>query len=215
VTETLGFVVKHFRWVPHILTDVQQASRVFRVNKLFGELRSMKHHGGEFIVTSDESWFYLPTNHEQPWLRPEEEPHERPRHTVQAQKKMVTIAWNPWGFHLLNALPKGSSFTGEYYCNNILAGLLQLRPAPESRRLCLLADHARVHTGRQCQDFLGENRLRILTQPPYSPDLVPSDFVVFGHVKHCLAVAAFASRSELFEAIQSVGTEIPIETLHR
>jgi hypothetical protein len=60
-----------------------------------------------------------------------------------------------------------------------------------------------------------ENRLQILTHPPYSPDLAPSDFFLFGHVKHSLAGAAFASRSELFEAIPSVVTEIPREILHR
>jgi histone-lysine N-methyltransferase SETMAR len=119
---------------------------------------------------------------------------------------MVTIARNPLGFHLLNARPKGSNLTGEYYRNNIIAGLLQLRPALEDRRLCLHADNARVHTARKCQACCRENRLRILTHPPYSRDLAESDIFLFGHVKHCLAAAAFASRSELFEAIQSVVT---------
>jgi hypothetical protein len=65
VTQTLGFVVKHLRWVPHSLADAQKASHVFLANQLLGELRSIKHHGWEFIVTLDESWFYLATNHEQ------------------------------------------------------------------------------------------------------------------------------------------------------
>jgi hypothetical protein len=134
---------------------------------------------------------------------------------VQDRKMMVTIARNPLGFHLLNARPKGSSLTDKYYRNNIIAGLLQLRPASEGRRLCLHADNARVHTARKCQNFCRENRLRSLTHSSYSRDLAPSDFFLFGHIKHCLTGAAFASRSELFEAIQSVVTEISIETLHR
>jgi hypothetical protein len=28
---------------------------------------------------------------------------------------MVTITWNPLGFHLLDALPKGNTFNSEYY----------------------------------------------------------------------------------------------------
>jgi hypothetical protein len=39
-----------------------------------GELCSIKHHGWQFIVILDESWFYLATNHEQLWLRFEEKP---------------------------------------------------------------------------------------------------------------------------------------------
>jgi hypothetical protein len=128
---------------------------------------------------------------------------------------MVTIAWNPLGFHLLNALPKGNSFTGEYYRNHIVASLLQLRSASDGKRFCLHADNARVHTARKCQDFGRENRLCILTHRLCSPDFAPSDFFLFGHLKHCLAETVFASRSELFEAIQNVMTEIPIETLHR
>jgi hypothetical protein len=113
--------VKHIRWVTDGLTDAQKASRVFRANELLGELRSVKHHDWELIVTFDESWFHLATNHEQLWLQPDDEPPERPRHMVQDHTTMVTMASNPLGFHLLNALPKGSSFAGEYYRNNILA----------------------------------------------------------------------------------------------
>jgi hypothetical protein len=45
VTQTLGFVVKHLRWVPHGLTDAPRASHVVLSNQLLGELRSIKHHG--------------------------------------------------------------------------------------------------------------------------------------------------------------------------
>jgi hypothetical protein len=75
------------------------------------QLRSIEHHGWQFIVTLDESRFYLSTYHEQIWLRVEEQPPERPRHAIQDPKMMVAIAWNPLGFHLFDALPKGNIFT--------------------------------------------------------------------------------------------------------
>jgi histone-lysine N-methyltransferase SETMAR len=182
---------------------------------LFRDHCSINHHGWQLIVTLDESWFYLNTDHGQMWFQPNEEPPERPRHTIHDEKMMVTIAWNALGFHLLDALPKGNSFTGAYYRDNILAGLLPLRPASGKRQLCLHADNARVHTAQKCREFCHENGLRILTQPAYSPDLAPSDFFLFGHVKHCLAGMSFASRDDLFEAIRSVVMAIPTETLHR
>jgi hypothetical protein len=37
---------------------------------------------------------------------------------------MVTIAWNPLGFHLLDAFPKGNTFNDEDYRANILTELL-------------------------------------------------------------------------------------------
>jgi hypothetical protein len=48
-TQTLGFVVKHLRWVPHSLADAQKVSHVFLANQLLGELRSIKYHGREFM----------------------------------------------------------------------------------------------------------------------------------------------------------------------
>jgi hypothetical protein len=38
---------------------------------------------------------------------------------------MVTIAWNPLGFHLLDALPKSNTFNAEYYNVNLLTELLR------------------------------------------------------------------------------------------
>jgi hypothetical protein len=84
------------------------------------QLRSIENDGRQFIITLDESWFYLSIDHEQIWLRAEEQPPARPRHTIQDPKKMVTIAWNPLGFHLFDMLPKGNTFNAEFYRVNVL-----------------------------------------------------------------------------------------------
>jgi hypothetical protein len=58
---------------------------------------------------------------------------------------MVTIAWNPLGFHLLDALPKGNTFNAEYYPAIILTDLLPLHPQADRRRPVIHADYARHH----------------------------------------------------------------------
>jgi hypothetical protein len=58
------------------------------------------------IMIRDESWFYLHTDHGLIWTRLDAEIPERERHSVQSQKVMLTIVWNPGGFHLVNILPK-------------------------------------------------------------------------------------------------------------
>ena len=68
LTQSLGFVMKHLHWVPHALTEIQKAQRVVLSKQLLRELRSVKHQGSQFIITLDESWFYLATDHEQIWL---------------------------------------------------------------------------------------------------------------------------------------------------
>jgi hypothetical protein len=39
---------------------------------------------------------------------------------------------------------------------------------------------------------------------PYSPDIAPSDFYLFGYVQRCLAGRSVVDGEELFEAIRGV-----------
>jgi hypothetical protein len=128
LTQSLGFVVKYLRWVSHSLTATQKTERVTLSIELLRQLRSIEHHGWQFIITLTESWFNFSTDYEYIWPRQEEQPPERPRHTIQDPKTMMIIAWNPLGFHLIKVLPKGMSFSAEYYRDNILTELLPLRP---------------------------------------------------------------------------------------
>jgi hypothetical protein len=59
---------------------------------------------------------------------------------------MVTIAWNPSEFYLLDALPKGKTFDAECYRVNILTEVLSLRPQVDGKRLVIHADNARPQT---------------------------------------------------------------------
>jgi hypothetical protein len=44
--------------------------------------------------------------------------------------------------------------------------------------------------------------------PPYSPDLVPSDFDLFGYVKRCLAGLSFEDADQLRAAVEGVLEDI-------
>jgi hypothetical protein len=68
----LGFVVKQLRSVPHTITPTQKTERATLSIELLRQLRSIEHHGWQFIITLDELWFYLFTDHEQIGIRAEE-----------------------------------------------------------------------------------------------------------------------------------------------
>jgi hypothetical protein len=53
-----------------------------------------------------------------------------------------TTAWNPLGFPLIVALPKGHTFNTEYYRDNILAALTQFQLEDDGRKLVVHADNA-------------------------------------------------------------------------
>ena len=50
-------------------------------------------------------------------------------------------------------------------------------------------------------------------QPPYSPDIAPSDFYLFGYIKELLKGARFESPQQLYSAITEILSGISPETL--
>jgi hypothetical protein len=62
-------------------------------------------------------------------------------------------------------------------------------------------------------NFARENHLGIAPHPSYSPDLAPSDFFLFGHVKHALDGVEFPSEENLLAAIHSGLSNLTGDTL--
>jgi histone-lysine N-methyltransferase SETMAR len=126
---------------------------------------------------------------------------------------MVTIVWNPYRFHLVDGLPKGQKFNASYYIDNILQSLFENRSTGPGSGLIIHADNARSHTAQRILRFCWENRLEIAPHLPYSPDLAPSDFFLFGHVKHALEGDEFPSEEALLAAIHSILSNLTGDTL--
>jgi hypothetical protein len=126
---------------------------------------------------------------------------------------MVTIAWNPLGFHLFDALPKGNTLNINYYRVNILTKLLSLRPQVDARRFVIHVDNPSPDTARKCRAFCEASRLRLAVHQPYSPDLTPSDFLLFGHIKYCVHEIASSSREEVLAVIRKIARAIWRPTL--
>ena len=79
----------------------------------------------------------------------------------------------------------------------------------------LYHDNAPSHTSPVVQQFLAEKSISVITQPPYSPDLAPSDFWLFPTLKIGLKGTRFAT----LEGIKSNATtelrKIPKEGFRR
>jgi hypothetical protein len=84
LTQSLGFVARHLRQVPHALSDAQKGERVNLSRRLLGMPEVQGDRAWHDIVTLDESWFYLSTDYEFVWLPRDETVPERERHTIQS-----------------------------------------------------------------------------------------------------------------------------------
>jgi hypothetical protein len=107
LTQHMGFVLKHLRWVRHLLTEDDRKRRTALSKDLLALLEKSQRKPCYVVVTLDESWFYLYYEREAIWLQPSQAPPERVKHTIQDEKVMITIATTFRGFHLIDALPKG------------------------------------------------------------------------------------------------------------
>jgi transposase len=65
----------------------------------------------------------------------------------------------------------------------------------------LHADNARVHTAELCTEFLKTTTIMIMPHPPYSPDLAPCDFALFGNLKRLLKGTCAQTEAELLSMV--------------
>jgi transposase len=124
-----------------------------------------------------------------------------------AGKVILTNFWNVSGPILVHFQEKDQTVTSAR-CSYMLVN--ELKPAIRSKRrgllskrVLLLHDNTRPHTAAHTVDKLRALKFEVLKHPPYSPDLVPSDFHLFGHMKEHLRGQNFTDDNEVMEAVQS------------
>jgi hypothetical protein len=117
---------------------------------------------------------------------------------------MLTIVCNPTGFHVINILGNGYRFNATHYITEGLSPLAEWRRnqvGRSDRKFIVHANTACLHTARNFLTFRDEIYMRKAPHLPYFPDLSPSDFFLFGHLKHLGGGAEFPDRDSLFDAI--------------
>jgi hypothetical protein len=83
---------------------------------------------------------------------------------------MVTIVWNPHGFHFIQVLEKGCKFNAAYCIAEILKPLSKwrsIKATGNERKLLAHADNARPHTANLSTQYFKEHRMKSAPHPPY------------------------------------------------
>jgi histone-lysine N-methyltransferase SETMAR len=124
---------------------------------------------------------------------------------------MLTVVWNPHGFHVIKVLPRGCKWTSQYHIDNILPEICALHIAGDRRKIVIHADNASPHVSTRVKQYMEERGLRTAPYPPYSPDLASSDFFLFGYVKRALQGSEFQTVEELQACIDTNGEYVDEE----
>jgi hypothetical protein len=93
---------------PPLLTAEQKQIQVHMAIELLQVLSVQSTRQWHDIVTLDGSWIYLFSEHDLMWAAPGEIVVDRERHTVQSPTFMLTVVWNPIGFHVLKPSRRGA-----------------------------------------------------------------------------------------------------------
>ena len=113
---------------------------------------------------------------------------------------MATVFWDRKGILRIDFLERGLTINADAYCETVR----KLRWAIQNKRrgmlssgIVLLHDNARPHTAARTAQLLQQFRWEVFDHPPYSPDLAPSDYHLFMHLKQWLASQSFEDDDRL------------------
>ena len=212
LTKNLGLRKFKSKWIPHMLTDEQKSRRISLSRDLLSILSGMSERKLCSVITADESWFHLTTDRDGRWAeRPEDVP---PRVKGDFPRKvMVFVAWCPYGPKLVVPLPPNTSFNSTFVSDVLVERFKEAAIFGKKRGslegLVLHWDNARPHVSNVTTGLFGASGVTTLPHPPYSPDVAPCDFYLFGYLKHLLAGQSFDNADDLVQAIWKIMEQIP------
>ena len=98
----------------------------------------------------------------------------------------------------MDLVPPGHTVNADYYCallsDRLQPAVRRKRPGLLKKGVILQHDNAPPHRARQTVEKIEEMSWELLQHPPYSQDLVPSDFHLFGPLKESLGGIKFEKR---------------------
>ena len=117
---------------------------------------------------------------------------------------MCTVFWDTKGMILLNFLEPGQTIISDRYIATLAKLKARIsRVRPEKKTTFLLQhDNARPHTSLKTVEHIINVGWIVIPHPPYSLDLAPSDFHLFGPMKDGLCGQHFPSYNAVVRAMK-------------
>jgi histone-lysine N-methyltransferase SETMAR len=100
-----------------------------------------------------------------------------------------------------------SQFFTETVLPSIKNKLAECRPKSRTTAAHLHVDNAKPHTSKMSIEKMEELGFILVPQPPYSPDLAPCNFFLFGHLKQHLEGQHFTREDHVIAVVREVLTK--------
>ena len=211
VLKSLGIRKLASRFVPRFLSGEMCEARLQCSQQ---NLDLWQEHGQRYlsnIVTVDETplSLYVPESKRESseWRLPNEKPALKMRSgTSHRRCLMLTVFWDGDGVIKLDFADKTVKLNSAYYVS-LVAETRSLRRKPRGSPLWLLQDNAPIHKSALSTAAIDDAGFNLVPHPPYSPDLAPSDFWLFRHLKKAIRGKNFKSHEEVRGAVMNFFAE--------
>lgn len=208
ITNVLGLKRVCERWVPRLLTPEQRQTRIATCQELLDRYEA---EGDEFlakIVTGDETYvtYYLPERRASS-ITKITSPQDRTKVYQSKFRVLYAIYYDIEGLLLAHPVPDQTQMTAEYYSyllRDLLVPAIKRKRrglAGKERDIILLHENTAMHNTKVTQLALKDLGIETLPHPPDSPDLQPSEFWLYPHLKEQIKGSAFKDRSSTWSAI--------------
>lgn len=215
ILKSLGVRKLSSRFVPRFLTR-EMMDRRLDCCEAFSNL--LQEHGDDFkfnILTEDETALnlYLPESRRESkeWKFPDEKPTKMLR-SGQSHGRcfMLTLFWDSKGVVLMDFADRDVKINAEYYIK-LLEQVRRTRRKPRNLPYWILHDNAPIHSAGRTKCSMQELGFETLMHPPYSPDLAPSDFFLFRHLKKHLRGQRFQTKDALRHSVEEYFEGLPLD----
>jgi len=208
VHEKLNFRKVCARWVPKMLTADHKTKRlrisIEHLNRARNDESFLDH-----LITGDETWVHYSTPYNKrdsmTWKHPESPVPKKFKQTISSKKVMATVFWDAQGILLIEFLSKNETINADRYIETLkkLKEKIRFKRRGQLRsgNVKLLHDNATPHSAGKTKAWLEKYKWEVLEHPPYSPDLAPSDFFLFGPLKKHLGGTHFQNEEEVMNAV--------------
>ena len=117
---------------------------------------------------------------------------------------MASLFWDSEGILMKDYSEKGETLTSEYYSSLLVKLKEKIRRKRRGKlgiEVLFHQDNAPIHKAARSRATIRENGFEIVEHQPYSPDLAPSDYFLFGNLKIYLRGTRYGSHNDVLEAV--------------
>jgi hypothetical protein len=184
-----------------------KAKRIEICREMLKVLKQLGPWQKNHVIAGNECWIYWDNYHRGQWTADRASVSPRIHITISSKNMVISGYLTHQWFVSIEALPKTERFNYTLFSETILLNIVQsvslFRPKMQAQSYWMHIGTATVHNCLLSLQKTEEMRFTRLAQPPYSLDLAPCGFFLFGYLKKELHGKNFRSQNEVIFVVRA------------